>query len=155
MILAMSCHILSFNGLFRYGSFVISYRPSFSCIIEMNFSVNLSENFFISFNLLILAIQNFQIQMMNEYRPCKKIQQPMQKTWHLPIDRYNCRNKKFDQTFKLQYQNISISYIRYVVVIVAHIYPLVIGQCQTLSYLPICTLFITTITSWLEESAPA
>ena len=42
-----------------------------------------------------------------------------------------------------------------VVVVVAHIYPPVTGQRQTLSCWTIRTLFITRTTSWLEESAPA
>ena len=41
------------------------------------------------------------------------------------------------------------------VLVVAHIYPPVTKQRKTLTYRTICTLFITTTTSWLEESAPA
>ena len=40
-------------------------------------------------------------------------------------------------------------------VAIAHIYPPVTGQRQTLTYWTIRTLFITTTTLWLEESAPA
>ena len=40
-------------------------------------------------------------------------------------------------------------------VVVAHIYPPVTGQRQTLTYWTIRTLFITTVTLWLEESAHA
>ena len=41
------------------------------------------------------------------------------------------------------------------VAVVAHIYPHVTGQRQTLTCWTIRTLFITTTTSWLEESATA
>ena len=41
------------------------------------------------------------------------------------------------------------------VLVVAHIYPPVTKQRKTLTYWTIRTLFITTTTSWLEESAPA
>ena len=49
--------------------------------------------------------------------------------------------------------NISATIV--VVVVVAHIYPPVTGQRQTLTCWTIRTLFITRTTSWLEESAPA
>ena len=42
-----------------------------------------------------------------------------------------------------------------VVVAVAHIYPPVIGQRQSLTYWTIRTLSIALTTLWLEESAPA
>ena len=41
------------------------------------------------------------------------------------------------------------------VLVVAHIYSPVTKQCKTLTYWTIRTLFITTTTLWLEESAPA
>ena len=41
------------------------------------------------------------------------------------------------------------------VLVVAHIYPPVTKQRKTLTYWTIRTLFITTTTSWLEESTPA